>query len=364
MRPTSDTVKDHLGNEYASIRDMLKAHGVTSAVYYARRKAGRPLSEQLTPAEKFACEDHTGKIFPSRRAMAEAWNVPPDILDSRLSKGWPVEKALTQPVADRTVRDHLGNEYADRNAMARAYGLEPSTLAGRLRRGYSLEKALTAPVALNGTHGHMFHDHTGQEFRSLQAMCRKWDIKTITFQRRISHGASLEQALAKPPRQRPAKTPCRDHENTEYPSKKAMCGHYGIAVQTFRRRLANGLTLEQALTLPGGRPAVALRDWSGREYPSMTDMAGTLRVPRSSIAHFAGTDGKDRAAEYACSGNWPGTDAGNYRIRECLAFPWFLCENLDGPKDVPHAGEIVLHADEILSLKNERHSITEENKHV
>lgn len=352
MRPTGDTVKDHLGNEYASIRDMLRAHGVTAAVYYARRKAGRPLSEQLTPAKKSICRDHTGKSYPSRHAMAEAWGMPPDILDSRLAKGWPVGKALTQPMADRAVRDHLGNEYPDRNAMARSYGLEPSTLAARLKRGQPLEAALTSPVAPNGARGNVFRDHTGKEFPSLQAMCASWGVRTITFQRRTSRGMDLEQALTKPARRTARQSRCEDHEGNVYPSTKAMCSSYGITPQTLRRRISRGDTLEQALTAPGGRPAVPLQDWSGRTYPTTADAARQIHVPRQALKWAAGHGDAAHAAERACAATWPGTDAGSYRILECLAFPWFLCENAENRGGPYHAGEIVLHADDILELKS------------
>lgn len=47
--------------------------------------------------------DHTGRVFPSFRAMCEAWGVSPGTVSARLHKmGWSLKNALTTPALERS----------------------------------------------------------------------------------------------------------------------------------------------------------------------------------------------------------------------------------------------------------------------
>ena len=71
--------------------------------------------------------------------------------------------------------------------------------------------------------------------------------------RRVRKGMPLEQALKAPSLQQPV----QDHEETWFPSVRAMTRHWGIGRTTFRMRLERGWSLEKALTAPV---------WSRREH--------------------------------------------------------------------------------------------------
>lgn len=46
--------------------------------------------------------DHTGRVFPSFRAMCEAWGVSPGLVRVRISRmGWSLRCALTTPALKR-----------------------------------------------------------------------------------------------------------------------------------------------------------------------------------------------------------------------------------------------------------------------
>ena len=70
-------------------------------------------------------------------------------LQSRIKRGWDIERALTQPKPEslsflgEEIRDHLGNQYKSFNAMCKAYNLIPQTVKTRLKGGMPLEEALT-----------------------------------------------------------------------------------------------------------------------------------------------------------------------------------------------------------------------------
>lgn len=50
-----------------------------------------------------ASTDHTGRVFPTFRAMCEAWGVSPGMVSARLHKmGWTLKNALTTPALKRS----------------------------------------------------------------------------------------------------------------------------------------------------------------------------------------------------------------------------------------------------------------------
>lgn len=60
-----------------------------------RRKANGSHGKQST--------DHTGRVFPTFRAMCEAWGVSPGTVSARLHKmGWSLKNALTTPALERS----------------------------------------------------------------------------------------------------------------------------------------------------------------------------------------------------------------------------------------------------------------------
>lgn len=47
--------------------------------------------------------DHTGRVFPTVKAMCEAWGVSPELVRYRISQlGWPLKNALATPALKRS----------------------------------------------------------------------------------------------------------------------------------------------------------------------------------------------------------------------------------------------------------------------
>jgi hypothetical protein len=156
--------KDHLGNEYNSIKEMVEAYGLTYSLFYARRFAlGWTLEEALTIPKranrrvhppkltriksKAEFRDHNMVEYKSINDLADAYDIPVKVLEKRLSYGWILEDALMTP-ANKTVNmDHLGNEYPSFGAMCDAYHMKKTTVKHRvLHLGWSIGRALTTPA--------------------------------------------------------------------------------------------------------------------------------------------------------------------------------------------------------------------------
>ena len=106
--------RDHLGREFRSVRDMIRAWNVTESQYFKRRSRNWSLEKALTaPSGGYhPVRDHLGQDFPTLRKMAAHWKVEYQTLLARLKKGWDVEKALTEPL------DRRGRKLGGKNVHA------------------------------------------------------------------------------------------------------------------------------------------------------------------------------------------------------------------------------------------------------
>lgn len=93
-------------------------------------------------------------------------------------------------------KDHLGQEFPSVSAMAKHWNIRPKRLIGRLGKDWNLEKALTTPVP-QPKKG--FVDHLGVRYETLAAMARAWKINFFTLRARyIKKKWSIEKALTHP----------------------------------------------------------------------------------------------------------------------------------------------------------------------
>jgi len=235
-------VRDHLGNEYATRKEMAAAWHISPVTLNTRLKRGWELEKALTTGlqqhQNGVWTDHCGNAYPSLKQMARAYGIGYTTLRIRISLGWELEKALTTPVtpADKRMVDHNGNTYASIAEMARAWGVIEGTLRDRLAKGWDVKHALTTP---DGKKKNGVTDHRGNRYSSIQAMCKAYGIRYKTYSERRRKGLSLEEALKKEQFQ--------DHKGKWYPSLAAMCSTYGVNVNTFYQRRRKKWNVEECL---------------------------------------------------------------------------------------------------------------------
>lgn len=203
-------VKDHLGHEFHSQKEMAEYWGVKYVTFLHRKNnlhwsVERSLTADLnTNTEQVY--DHLGNKYPSMSEMARHYGIGISTLAARLSVyKWPLEKALTTPIGPtgpkiRQVKDYEGTAYPSLKAMAEAYHLTPGTLSSRIRKGWPLKKALTTPTVKQGTHSKPTRDHKGNLYPSKKAMAEAYHISPEVLSSRLHLGWSLKRALTKPKR--------------------------------------------------------------------------------------------------------------------------------------------------------------------
>ena len=175
---------------------------------------------------------------------------------------------------------------------ARARGIKISTVYSRLANGYSPEVALHR----GNIHHTPSKDHTGACFPTRAAMCRHWGISVDCFRQRFDiNGWSLARALTEPVGKgitagHHVRGECRAHpivvEGVEYPSVRAAAKAYGVSVATVYNRLHRHDPVDRAF-----RPArkIRLALWyKGRRYFTRMQLARELNLPVSKIDFLEG----------------------------------------------------------------------------
>lgn len=175
---------------------------------------------------------------------------------------------------------------------AKARGIKISTVYSRLANGYPPEVALHR--------GNMQHtpskDHTGACFPTRAAMCAHWGISVDCFRQRFDIcGWPLERALTEPVGKGNAaghrvRGECRAHpivvEGVEYPSVSAAAKAYGVSVATVYNRLHRHDPVDLAFR-PARRIRLALW-YKGRRYFSRLHLARELNLPVRKIDFLEG----------------------------------------------------------------------------
>ena len=110
----------------------------------------------------------------------------------------------------------------------------------RKRRGYPLD------VCLDKNFNHFkVVDHLGNEYKSKKELTDHYHVGLDTFRRRMYKGSSLEKALTKK-----GYTASVDHLGNVFKSQAEKCKFWNINLTVYRRRIEMGLSEQQALTAP------------------------------------------------------------------------------------------------------------------
>lgn len=202
-KPITKSITDPFGNTFTSVRKMAEHYNVPQQSIRTYQNDPEKLSRLLT--EKHVSplvKDHKGNLFNGLDEMLKHYNITYSAYRQRRKKlNWSLEKTLTTPVRKRqtSFTDHKGNTYPTIKAMAKAYHISYDVLNSRLHQQWPIEKALTTPkkYETNTT-----TDHKGNIYKSIKKMTEAYQIPYITYRQRINNGWSKEDALTKPNQRR------------------------------------------------------------------------------------------------------------------------------------------------------------------
>ncbi|MGC2238795.1 MAG: hypothetical protein WA584_21750 [Pyrinomonadaceae bacterium] len=177
---------------------------------------------------------------------------------SRVRKGMPIEDAFTIPVSTtRFAVTVEGVEYKNLATLARAYGVKEMTVYKRHHRGARGDQLIPPKLRKDYVPPEPKKllremEVEGVKYRSAAHACRVYGITYRTFIARRRYGWTLEQALeiesiAHRRRGRKKKFTI-DGESLSF---KDIQGKFNISPKTLDRRLKEGYTVEEVITLQG-----------------------------------------------------------------------------------------------------------------
>ena len=281
------------GVNYASKKDFCQKNGLNYDVFIHRTNAGMTKEEAYNAGiapqvrTKGAVADHKGNVYPSIKEMCKFYDVSVATYKYRVAQGWTLEATLTTPrsadIARKGAVDHKGTTYPSVLEMCEAYGLSYATYKYRCDHGWTIEQALTTPlnsgpIAPKKKRAFSCYDHKGKGYPSKAEMCKAYGISLYTFKKRQAEGMSLQDSLEAPVTKE-RKFSYKDHTGKEYESIKSMCSAWGISVHTYQKRVSKGLPLEKALTEPDD--SVAITDHKGNSYPTIQSMCSAYGIDLS-----------------------------------------------------------------------------------
>lgn len=274
--------------------------------------------------------DHLGQEFPSMSAMAKHWEISNSTLQRRLkTMQLSVKQALTLSTEacralSRNCTDHTGRSFASKADMCKHWKIPSDIYFSRLGIGWSQEKALTTPVNSKPKNAKEITDHEGNRFLSISDMCKHWNMTRSTYNARIKSGWSAKDALTTPQKQvNITKQTWQDHLGNQYESLNQMCKTYGITHHTFYTRLNRlGWTLEKSLTTPQVINSTECTDNMGHIFPTLADMSHYYHIPAYKLQGKSLSD--EELQKCLTSGFSNGMNIGTMTIKQCIEFPYYL----------------------------------------
>lgn len=234
-------------------RELIKEHGTLSPKGYNLNAGGGGGAAHGIPVEL------DGQWFPSRSSIARAHGIKPSNFLLRLRKGWTLREALgidKRPgkrwdvIVQVTVNGRLV-EFRSPGDAARHFGLKPATVCERLDAGWPIEEALELKAHQYKNKSDPLSVFDGRKiinYPSISAASRARGLDPAQVWTRLHKlGWTPEQALefVKKPRGHAIEI-TGPKGKKEYPSEQAAAKANGIHPDTFRKRLKQGWSPEQA----------------------------------------------------------------------------------------------------------------------
>lgn len=145
---------DGIGHQFKTIEDFAKHYNVTPTQLSKTLKAGKSIHDLVqapkTDRRQKTYKDHHGNTYNCLSDLLAVYDLPKNVYHYRKRQKWAIKDILTTPV-DQTkhkkiFEDHKGNRYVGLQAMLDVYGIARPVYDYRIKNGWSLEKTLTTPV--------------------------------------------------------------------------------------------------------------------------------------------------------------------------------------------------------------------------
>ena len=194
-------------------------------------------------------KDHLRNEYRSISQMCKHWGISNSQYSYRIVRNsHDLEKVLTTKTKRPVIEDHLGNKFSSWDELGQKYNMDATLIKGRLQRGWSIEKILTTPVNKSYTNRNKFiYDHLGDKFNSRSEMCKFYNISVQMYTNRIAEGWSVERALTTPADKKQKELEFIDHKGIKHKTIADCAAYYGMPSSKLYIRLKKYSNLADAI---------------------------------------------------------------------------------------------------------------------
>lgn len=267
VKENKSMVKDHLGNEYRSIKIMCEYYNRSVQTYYYRIKSGYTLEQALilrkedarnvaktkfvncqNPVDEEERVDHLGNVHPSKTAMCEFHGISRHLYHYRRNVlGWSVEVALCTPVERKILskKKRTINGTVYKNVVEIKKEIFNNEISERVLYGFltdceSTEEAIKKAKSV-------IRQRKMREMR--KKILKRNGLNELLYNSRISRGWSMVNALTIPKLETLLKEG-RTFDGVTYSNIEKMCIAHGMNPTAYLQRISRGVSKEIALLTP------------------------------------------------------------------------------------------------------------------
>ena len=225
--------------------------------------------------------------YPSICAAARAFGIDPNLVISRLYRGWPLHRALTatrQAMGSNLAVTVHGQEYRSVQAACTALRVSYSRVITRLRSGWDIERAVETPSGIGGLTKALKKPVViaSKRYESIAAAARAYGLDPSIVRERIYGGWSLKDALSTPVQQGTGGKSVTI-SGRRYPSICAAAHAHGVSKATVLSRIASRWKLKDAVSTPAVSTQPIPITFRGQRFESVEEAANALGVNSSSL---------------------------------------------------------------------------------
>lgn len=228
--------------KYDTIAEAAKDLGLTPGVVYTRLSRGWPLKEALgiLPRSGKIIKDRfkfkvNGRKYRSLSAVAEAYNLSPEMLRCKMKRGMTLQQAVNN------------KKEASLSLLAKEAGVNYATALRRRMSGRPMNEVLSKESLRYQNNGRakpiiVF----GKEYPSHKAAAETYSIKYVTFKYRLRSGYTPEHAVASDPK---ADLNPINIDGITYPNIYDACRCLDVSYEAVNHRIGQGILPEYAIKL-------------------------------------------------------------------------------------------------------------------
>lgn len=244
------------GEYFSDYRAFCQHIGLSPITVGDRIRKGQTLEEAVEVKGRFLRKiEYKGKVYSSLAKLARTFGISRDSLNNRLEKGMSLEEAINTPVKEQKkyLLDGKYVKYPEVKRYCQEYGANESTVMQYYleRKEENLDVRDIVKRLLQRKTKKIITYH-GKEYPNLSKAISELGIEEApsTIKNRMEkHGMSFEEVIDADPRM----FKCGrifHYKGQVYYSFKELSEGVGVPEGTLRKRLGNGMSVEEAVEAP------------------------------------------------------------------------------------------------------------------